>query len=128
KRNKGLQEQDRLTKMWRQWHRVLAAEALEGPHGVLVRETFEIIRTMKDLRDVRLLDFVRAQDWSAVDASTRAILLHEIDRRIAALREATGLHPFDDALPHQKPNGFIVIRELMATQTPPGDPGKQTEK
>jgi hypothetical protein len=40
-------------RQWRQWHRVLAAEALAGPRGALVREVFEILRTMH-LRDARI--------------------------------------------------------------------------
>jgi hypothetical protein len=117
-------------RQWRQWHRTLAAEALAGPHGVLVREAFEILRTMKDLRDVRLLEFVRAQDWAAVDENVRAILLHEIDRRVTALREAAGLLPFDDTLPHQRTNGFLLIRERMMEATPgaiPANTGEQNE-
>jgi hypothetical protein len=81
----------------------------------------EILRVMT-LRDRTLSDFVVAQNWTAVDEGVRAVLLHEIDRRITALREAAGLAPFSDALPHQRSNGFIVIRELMTMPTPPGDP------
>jgi hypothetical protein len=112
-------------RQWRQWHRVLCAEALEGPHGALVRETFQILRTMT-LRDTRVLDLVRSTDWSTVNFRTREILLHEINRRIVQLREQNGLLPFSDALPGQKLNGFLIIRDLMM-ETTPGDPGKSVK-
>jgi hypothetical protein len=111
-RDKEQQEQNRLVRMWRQWHRVLCAEALAGPHSELVRQVFELLRVMT-LRDTRIIDLVQRTDWSKIDQKTREVLLHEIDRRITALREAAGLAPFADALPHQRPNGFLVIREKM---------------
>ena len=117
-----LHEQNRLARMWRQWHRTLCAEALEGPHSALVREVFQILRTMT-LRDTRILGLANSTDWRTVDRKTREILLHEIDRRIIALREQTGLPPFDDALPGQKLNGFLVIKSLM-TETPPDASGQ----
>jgi hypothetical protein len=126
KRDQELREQTYQLKQWRAWHRVLAQEALAHPqHGALVRETFEILRTMKDLHDRRVLDLVARTDWSAVDYNVKATLLREIDRRIVALREAAGLPCFDDALPHEERlNGFLIIRDAMMGTTP-GDPGEK---
>jgi hypothetical protein len=67
---------------------------------------------------------VRRTDWSAIDYRTREVILHEIDRRIVGLRENAGIAPFSDALPHQRLNGFLVIKQLMM-ETPPDDSGKQ---
>jgi hypothetical protein len=119
---KELAEQAYQLRQWRAWHRTLAAEALAGPHGALVRQIFEILRTMS-LHDARLIDLARATNWDAVDQQTKYVLLHEIDRRITALREQVGLPPFSDALPHQQLNGFLVIKELM-TGTCPERAGK----
>jgi hypothetical protein len=127
KRDKELREQSYQLRQWRQWHRVLAQEALAHPqHGALVREAFEILRTM-DLRDTRILDLVRNTDWATVDYKVREVLLHEIDRRVTTLREQAGLTPFSDALPHQRLNGFLVVKQLM-TGTPPSEPGQTGEK
>jgi hypothetical protein len=124
---KQLVEQNYQLRQWRQWHRTLAAEALAHPeHGALVRETFEILRTMKSLHDRRILDLVMCADWSAVDEQTKYVVLHEIDRRITTLREQSGLTAFSDALPHQRLNGFLIIRNTMVG-TPPGDPGQTVE-
>jgi hypothetical protein len=111
-RDKEQAEQNRLVRMWRAWHRSLAAETLTGPHADLVRRVFEILRTMH-LRDTRIINLARNTDWSVVDLRTRETLLHEIARRIAQLREQAGMTPFDDALPGQQFNVFLVIKSLM---------------
>jgi hypothetical protein len=119
---KALAERDYLLRHWRRWHRELVADALAGPHADLVKQVLEILSRMT-LSSPERLEFVQAQGWATVDADTRALLLHQIDCRITALRERAGLSPFDDALPHQKTNGFLVIQRLM-TRTTPGELGK----
>jgi hypothetical protein len=77
------------------------------------------------LRDTRILDLARATNWGAIDQQTKHVLLHEIDRRITQLREQAGLLPFSDALPHERPRGFQIIKSLLMVETPPGDPGEK---
>jgi hypothetical protein len=122
--DKKLREDSYLIRTWRRWHRELALEALQGPHGTLVEQVFEILRTM-DLRDTRILNLARATNWGTIDQQTKYVLIHEIDRRIITLREQAGLLPFSDALPHERPRGFLIIRAMMGTM--PGDPGQIVE-
>jgi hypothetical protein len=69
---------------------------------------------LKNLGGARdLLAFVEAQDWTAVDAETRLVALHEINSAIAKLRERNGLPPIDDALEHERPNAFILIKKIL---------------
>ena len=51
--------------------------------------------------------------WSAIDADTRLIALHEINTAITRLRERSGLEPINDALPHERPNVFILVKEAL---------------
>jgi hypothetical protein len=81
---------------------------------------------LKDLQSARaLVDFISAQDWSAVDADTRLIALHEINTAITKLRERTGLDPISDPLPGQPENAFRIIRKLMTSFPPTA--GRHTE-
>jgi hypothetical protein len=57
-----------------------------------------------------LLAYIRGIDWSAVDANTRFICLHEINAAIAALRERHGMGAFDDPLPGQPENVSRLIK------------------
>jgi hypothetical protein len=70
-----------------------------------------------------------AEDWTAVDADTRTIVLAQIDSAIVALRERSGQPPFDDPLPGAPDNAFLIIRKLFDSFPPcagkrPGHPGK----
>jgi hypothetical protein len=69
---------------------------------------------LKDLREARdLLAFIEAQDWTAVDAETRLIVLHQINDAITKHRERNGLAPIDDALPGERLTAFQVIKNLL---------------
>jgi hypothetical protein len=86
---------------------------------------------LKELRTAReLVNFISAQDWSVVDDDTRAIVLHQINRAVTALRERQGLAPIDDALPGEPLTAFQIIRETINqfpvhTERPAGISGKQ---
>jgi hypothetical protein len=81
---------------------------------------------LKDLRSAReLVDFIAAQDWSAVDANTRLICLHEISAAISVLRERNGQAPFDDPLPGVPENVFQIIGKLLTSFPLPA--GEATE-
>jgi hypothetical protein len=41
--------------------------------------------------------------------------LREIDKAIVKLRERNGLAPIDDALPHERPTCFLLIRKIFET-------------
>ncbi len=48
-----------------------------------------------------------------VDPDTRLIALHEINSAICKLREARNLTAIDDALPGERPNAFLLIKEKL---------------
>jgi hypothetical protein len=55
--------------------------------------------------------------WSCV-CDCRLIALHEINVAITKLRERNGLAPIDDALPGERPNVFIRIKEQLFPRKP----------
>ena len=97
---------------WRRHRRERLEEALTGVH----RDALErLLAQLKGLQAAReLVAFIADQDWSVVDADTRAIALHQINAAIMALRERQGLAPIDNALPNESSNAFRKIIEFPA--------------
>jgi hypothetical protein len=108
-----LQDNARLLRTWKNFHREQLEQALTGVHAAV----FERLMTrLKDLRSAReLVDFIAAQDWTAVDYDTRFTALHQINNAIAALRERNGLTPIDDPLPGAPENAFRIIKTIMTS-------------
>ena len=108
-----LNDRATLLRAWRRWRREQLEQALTGIHAVV----FERLMTrLKDLRSAReLVDFIAAQDWTAVDYDTRFTALHQINNAIAALRERNGLTPIDDPLPGAPENAFRIIKTIMTS-------------
>jgi hypothetical protein len=88
----------RLTRAWRVWHRRRHAPRRYGPAECSARE---------------LITSIEAVNWSAIDADTRLVALHEINVAIMRLRERSGQEPIDDALPGQPLRAFQLIREII---------------
>jgi hypothetical protein len=115
-RDKKLADNARLMRWWRAWHREQLEDALAGLHGDVLGR---LMAQLKDLRSAReLVAFIEAQNWSMVDAHTRLIALHEINEAIVRLRESQKLDPIDDALWHEPPRAFQVIRAIVANEFP----------
>lgn len=108
---KKLADDARLLRAWHKWHADQLVEALTGLHrDVMAR----LMAHLKQLRSAReLVEFIDAQDWTAVDAETRLIALHEIDQAIVRLRERADLPPIDDALPGEPLRAFQLIKKVM---------------
>jgi hypothetical protein len=111
KEQKKLADDAYLLRQWRAWHREQLEDALAGVHrDVMAR----LMAQLDDLRSAReLVAFIAAQDWSAVNADTRLIALHQIDTAIMRLREQMDQEPIDDALWHEPPRAFQRIREII---------------
>jgi hypothetical protein len=111
KERKKLADDARLLRQWKAWHREQLEEALAGVHrDVMAR----LMAQLNDLHSAReLVAFIAAQDWSAVDADTRLIALHQINTAIMQLRERSDQAPIDDALWHEPPRAFQLIREII---------------
>jgi hypothetical protein len=113
KQEKELADNTRLLRAWRAWHREQLETALAGRHGSLVAQLMQTLRRLELQSGPELLGFIRAQDWRAIDADTRFILLHEINSAVTKLRERHGRAPFDDPLPGKRENVFRTIRSIV---------------
>ena len=51
--------------------------------------------------------------WRQADTDVRFEILSLIDGVIVTLRERHGFPPFDDALPDERLNVFLTVRELL---------------
>jgi hypothetical protein len=110
---------------WRRRHREQLKVALAGIHRNVLKA---LLAQRKDLRSAReLVDFISAQNWSAVDAGTRLIALHEINRAITALREARGLAPIDNPLPGAPASAFQIIKSIMTSLPPQAGEASQSQ-
>jgi hypothetical protein len=114
-RDKKLADDARLLRAWRNWHAEELAEALAGPHRVIVTQvvTFLKMMTMTPAAVDALLTLMRSHTWADVDADTRFILLHEINTAITRMREKNGMVVISDPLPHQRLSVFLTIKSLM---------------
>jgi hypothetical protein len=111
KLDKKLDDNERLLRAWRAWHREQLKEALARIHADVMQR---LLAELKDLRSAReLVAFIEAQDWTAVDANTRLIALHEINIAITKLRVRAEQDPIDDALPDQPLRAFQLIRNII---------------
>jgi hypothetical protein len=110
---KALAERNDLFRLWKRWRRERLDELLAGPHGTAARELVAFLQAMALNDGARLVEFVRAAGWADVDADTKFEVLSLINATIMALRERAGLTPIDDALPHEEPNAFLIIREIF---------------
>jgi hypothetical protein len=118
-----LADDARLLRAWRKWHREQLEEALAGVRRDVLERLME---QLKDLRSAReLVDFIAAQDWSAVDANTRFTALHEINNAITKLRQHENLTSIDDPLPGQPENAFWIVKRIF--ESFPSHAGKTTE-
>jgi hypothetical protein len=126
-KDKKLADDARLMHWWAAWHREQLEQALDGMHGDIMRG---LMAQLKDLRSARVLvDFISARDWSRIDANTRMVALHEINRAIAALRSKLGLPFVDDPLPGQPDNAFRIIKSLFNSFPQPREsPSERSDK
>ena len=121
KEQKKLADDARLMRAWRNWHAEQLQEALVGLHRDVMGR---LVAELKELRSAReLVVFIEAQDWSAVDANTRLIALHEVNAAIMRLRERLGQEPIDDALWHEPLRAFQAVKAIINQfPAPAGEP------
>jgi hypothetical protein len=131
-RDKALKERTHELRQWRRWRRERVEALLQGPYAKSVHVLLAFFRTMAGPK--ALLDFIRSGPWCDADADVRFEILALVNATIIKRRESMGLVPFDDALPGQPDNVFLILRELLAPNeihdsrreavTPPGaEPG-----
>ena len=112
-RGKKLADDARLLRAWRNWHAEELAEALAGPHRHVLEPLMQLLKNLDLHPSNALVDFIRARDWSAIDAQTKLVVLHEINTAITTLRTRNGMAPIDDALWGERANVFQTIRLII---------------
>jgi hypothetical protein len=110
---KALAERDAMLDLWKLWRKERLEALLSGPRGNAARELVAFLQAMTLDDGDRLVEFVRAADWSRADADTKFEVLSLINATITALRERAKLPAISDALPDEEPTTFIIIRELF---------------
>src|SRR5262249_30317336 len=114
KRNQALQERDRLAGPWRDWRREHVKELLAGPYAEAARQLMDLLQHMQS--PTELIDYIKDGPWRTADADMRFLVLTLIDSAIIKLREKHGMPPFDDPLPDQKPNVFLLIKQWLCRE------------
>jgi hypothetical protein len=110
---KELADNSYLLRQWHAWHREQLEEALAGSYGSLVAQLLDVLRGLTLRGGGELVAFISSQNWNCVDFDTRLTCLHEINERIAKLRELAGMPPFDDGFGPERTTGFLIVRQLM---------------
>jgi hypothetical protein len=100
-----------LLRAWKKFHGTELEAALIGLHRDVMGRLMAHLEQLRSARD--LVAFIEAQDWSAVDAHTRLIALHEINAAICTLREKQGLPAIDDALPGEPLRAYQTIHGII---------------
>jgi hypothetical protein len=108
---KALVERDQLHRWWQRW-RQERTEELIATHGEPVRELVAFLDNMTLNDGMALVAQVDA--WRQADSDTRFEILSLVDNAIVRLRETHGLPPFDDPLPDEADNVFLLAREALS--------------
>jgi hypothetical protein len=108
-----LADDARLLRAWQNFHREQLSKAIAGPHGAIVMQVMEFLRTMTPASANALLALMRSQTWASVDADTKFVLLHEINRAITDMRTKNNMPAIDDPLPHERLSVFLTIKRML---------------
>jgi hypothetical protein len=111
---KALSEREQQFALWRKWRHERCDGLLASPCATAACELLELLDNISLDDAERLVAHVRAGPWRGADLDTRFLILAAIDNAIVELRERNGLSPFDDSLPGQPANVFLILREALA--------------
>jgi hypothetical protein len=106
-------------RLWKRWRREWLDALLAGPCAAPAQALLAFFKTMTG--PTALIDFVCSGPWSSADEDTCFEILALADAVIMKRREKMGLAPFDDALPDQPLNAFLILRAQLAPQSPSDD-------
>jgi hypothetical protein len=114
-RDKELRGERIEFRMWKRWRRERLEALLAGPYGDTARALLTHLKTMTT--PSTLLAFIKAGPWSEAGDDVRFEILALVDAIVTKYREKMGLAPFDDALPGQPDNLFLLLRQHLAPPT-----------
>jgi hypothetical protein len=115
---KKLNDDVRLLRAWKAYHREQLDDALVGANGAVVAELMALLDRLELNSAAALLDAVQRTAWNKISYETRLTVLHQINQAIARLRERNGLRAIDDPLPGQPENVFRRIRATLFPSSP----------
>jgi hypothetical protein len=116
---KKLADERKLRSAWRKWRRERIEALLAGSYGEPTRALLTFLKTVK--RPTELVEFIKAGPWREANIDVRNEILGLVDAVIIRQRERMGLVPFDDALPGQPSNTFLILREYLVPESPSAD-------
>ena len=112
KAQKQLDEQAYLLKGYNSWVKERREALFAGPFGKECKALNSILRTMTPSSAPALISFIQKANWlKEADADTRHEVLAMVSNGITRVRLNAGLPPFDDAMPGEPDNAFLIIRD-----------------
>jgi hypothetical protein len=117
RQQKALAEQHLEFRLWKRWRRERLDALLAGPYAEPAQELLVHLKTVTS--PTGLIACIDSGPWVSADADTRFEILSLLDAMIMKRREKMGLAPFDDALPDQPLNVFLILRARLADPFPP---------
>jgi hypothetical protein len=109
--DKALKERAYELRQWRRWRRERFEELLNGPYAEPARALVDFCKTVTS--STALIEFVKAGPWSDADTNVRIEVLTFVDAVITKQRERRSLVPFDDPLPGQPDNAWLILRAWL---------------
>jgi hypothetical protein len=110
-------EQRDNTVQFARYKRAVRAEhqaLVNSEHGAKVRMLLSLLKQLTPQSTNSLVDYVREAKWiGRCDDDQRFVILGMIDFAIMRARIRAGLPTFDDALPGEPDNLFLIIRKII---------------
>jgi hypothetical protein len=117
-KDKELEDNARLLRAWKKFHREERETVLAGPHGSVLNELFRMIANLKHMQPAQLIGYVQSIDWAAIDYNTKLVVIHECNNAITALRVKHDLEPIVDNLPNEPDTPFRTIKAIVLIPSP----------
>ena len=115
-RDQRLKEQQIEFLLWKRWRHERLDALLNGAYGAAANDLLEFLKTMQS--PSQLIAFIDGGPWARADRNTRFKILALLDAVIIKQREKRNLDPFDDALPGQPDNVFLILRAKLSDEFP----------
>jgi hypothetical protein len=115
-KEKALKERRTELRLWKRWRRERLDALLAGPYAEPAQALLTFLKTMTG--PSALIDFVASGPWANADADVRFLILALVDAVIVKRREHMGRAPFDDSLPGQPENAFLILRARLSGEFP----------
>jgi hypothetical protein len=111
------QEQRDNTAQFQRYKRAVHAQStalMESEHGENYRILLSLLRRLTLQSAHELVNYIQSAEWiTRCDVDQKFVVLSMIDMAIIRTRIRAGLSEFDDALPGQPDNLFLIIRQII---------------